>query len=232
MFQKWRDLLFLHWRFEREEIQKKLPAALVPDLFQGQAWVGIVPFRMCDVRPVGLPCVPLLSNFLELNLRTYVVGPDGVAGVWFFSLDCNCLPAVNIARSLFHLNYQFSEMHTHCGLARLESHCRRKQDREFASYLWEQPIQAAPAAAGSLEEFLVERYVLYSVAKDGSLRRGRVAHLPYRIAPVQTQLADSTPFLWNGFAAPARPADHTLASPGVAVKIFPLRKVIVPIGRD
>ena len=84
MTQWWRDLLFAHWPIEPSVIQALLPASLEVDVIEGKAWVGIVPFRMSGVRPRLTPPLPWLSNFSELNVRTYVRpknGPKDRAGV-------------------------------------------------------------------------------------------------------------------------------------------------------
>ena len=83
----WHDLLFMHYRVPIEQLRRLIPAPLKIDTFDGSAWIGIVPFRMTGVgSPVSFPPVPGLSNFPELNVRTYVT-IDGKPGVWFFSLD-------------------------------------------------------------------------------------------------------------------------------------------------
>ena len=72
MFQRWHDLLFAHWPIEPERMRALVPAALELDLFDGQAWLAVVPFRMSAIRLRGLPPVPGTSAFEELNVRTYV----------------------------------------------------------------------------------------------------------------------------------------------------------------
>src|SRR3954447_6518408 len=72
MRQSWRELLFLHWAFDPDVIRPLIPPGLDLDVFEGQAYVGLVPFTMTGVRPVGLPPVRWLSNFHETNVRTYV----------------------------------------------------------------------------------------------------------------------------------------------------------------
>jgi uncharacterized protein YqjF (DUF2071 family) len=111
--QRWSELLFLHWPFSSEVIQASLPKGLYVDTFDGQAWVGIVPFYMDRVRPVFFPPVPGISWFLELNVRTYVHDETGEPGVWFYSLDCNLPLAVAIARRFYHLPYEHAEMSVH-----------------------------------------------------------------------------------------------------------------------
>ncbi len=88
MFQQWRDLLFLHWEFSVAEIQRTLPEGLFVDTFAGKAYLGIVPFFMQNIRPRFLPAVPGLSNFMEMNLRTYVHDRAGVPGVGHRRDDC------------------------------------------------------------------------------------------------------------------------------------------------
>ncbi len=110
MFQRWLHLLFLHWPVEPQTIQSTLPLGLQVDTFAGKGWIGIVPFFMRGVRPVGLPPVVGLSNFLELNLRTYVRDRDARPGIWFYSLDASQPLAVWIARLCFALPYEHATM--------------------------------------------------------------------------------------------------------------------------
>jgi uncharacterized protein len=85
--QAWCKVSFLHWRYQAAVLQTMLPAGLTVDECDGSAWVSLIPLQMRDVRISGLPPVPVLSDFPETNLRTYVRGPDGKQGIWFFSLD-------------------------------------------------------------------------------------------------------------------------------------------------
>ena len=110
MHQRWEELLFLHWTFEPQIIAKVLPPNLRVDTFEGKAWIGVVPFSMRNVRPRFLPSVPGLSNFPELNLRTYVVDEHGRPGVWFYSLDTPKHLPNWIARTFFHLNYRLARI--------------------------------------------------------------------------------------------------------------------------
>ena len=108
-FQRWRQLLFLHWKVDPKALAASLPAGLELDLHEGEAWIGIVPFTMRDVSPWWSPSVPGISNFHELNVRTYV-HREGVPGVWFFSLDAANSIAVGIARSRWRLPYHKASM--------------------------------------------------------------------------------------------------------------------------
>ena len=86
MVQRWHDLLFAHWPLPAEDVRRAVPAELELDLFEGRAWVGVIPFRMSGIHLRGLPAIPGTAAFEELNVRTYVVY-GGKPGVWFFSLD-------------------------------------------------------------------------------------------------------------------------------------------------
>ncbi|MDQ1745834.1 MAG: uncharacterized protein QOD07_97 [Frankiaceae bacterium] len=80
MRQRWDSLSFLHWPYDVDVVQRFLPAGLTVEPWDGHAWVGLVPFEM----HVGGPAGPLMVRFPETNVRTYVVGPDGRPGIWFF----------------------------------------------------------------------------------------------------------------------------------------------------
>src|SRR5262249_61546554 len=84
-FQEWRDLLFLHWEMSPGVIRPLVPRRLELDLFDGRAYVTLIPFAIPESLPVRAPRV-LSSDLLEVNLRTYVLGPDGEPGIYFWSL--------------------------------------------------------------------------------------------------------------------------------------------------
>src|SRR5262245_64711331 len=104
MTQTWNDLLFAHWRVDTAQLASMVPAPLELDTFEGEAWIGIVPFHMTNVSPRGVPALPYVSAFPELNVRTYVRVGDK-PGVYFFSLDAGNALAVGAARALFGLPY-------------------------------------------------------------------------------------------------------------------------------
>src|SRR4029079_19722318 len=105
----WEDLLFEHWRVAPELLRPLIPAGLELETFDGSAWLAIVAFRMTGVRTRAMPPLPWLSDFPELNVRTYVTA-GGKPGVWFFSLDADQPVAVATARRLFPLDDVWPEM--------------------------------------------------------------------------------------------------------------------------
>jgi uncharacterized protein YqjF (DUF2071 family) len=198
LHQRWSGLFFAHWEVAASDVAATLPPGLTPDLHEGRAHVGLVGFRMEAIRPPGLPAVPWLSWFTELNVRLYVKDRAGVPGVWFLSLDCDRRPAVHLARATFGLPYVNARMSwRRDGDARALT-CRRTGEPTTARYRWHPTGPAAEAPAGSLDHHLCERYAFYSV-RGGRLLRGRVAHAPYRISPAAlVSEAGSAPLGWDG----------------------------------
>lgn len=228
MYQEWRDLLFLHWQYPASVIQATLPDGLFVDTFDGNAFLGIVPFFMRNIRPRFLPAVPWLSNFLELNLRTYVHDRHGVPGVWFYTLEANQPIAVALARRFFHLPYQHARMQADrlpSGAFRYESR-RTTPNNSNPSCIYEYTPTAALSQPrpSSLEFFLIERYRLYSKTPNG-LRRGAVHHPPYPLFQAKLAAYDENLLALERFAPTRRPPDHIAYSPGVSVDIFPLQSI-------
>jgi uncharacterized protein YqjF (DUF2071 family) len=225
MRQRWRRLLFLHWPVPAERVRARVPAGLDVDTHEGQAWIGLVPFVVEAARPVFAPPLPFVSWFDEVNVRTYVHARGRDPGVWFFSLDASSRVAVAAARALFKLAYRFAEMR-----ADVEGGTVRFQSRRIAPgplpgtcamrYAPRGPV--AHAVPGTLEHFLVERYVLY--AADGErLFQGRVHHAAYPVQPATVEDLREDLVAAAGLSRPAvAPLAHYAS--GVDVEVFPLRR--------
>jgi uncharacterized protein len=191
--QRWEDLLFLHWRVKPAEMAGLLPPGLTLDTFDDQAYVGLVPFTVPVNRLLWLPA-PLSPPFHEVNLRTYVKGPGGDPGVWFFSLDASSRMAVFGGASVYSLPYHHARITFSPeqdgesggrGWIRFESR-RVKGDPVDCAMRYRPAGAPGPAAAGTLDHFLIERYVLY--AWTGSrLLRGRVRHAPYAVQQAEVE---------------------------------------------
>ncbi len=218
MRQRWDDLFFLHWEYSAAAIQARLPSGLTVDTFEGKAHLGVVGFRMNAVRPAGLPALPWLSTFNELNVRTYVRDAAGEPGVWFFSLDCDRAPAVAIARAFFGLPYEHAAMSFGPGLAQS---CRRQGEQETAQFAWSAASSPQVAPPGSLEFHLAERYNFFSVRR-GQLVRGQVHHAPYQLSEAAAATWSDLPLRWDGFDVGGRGPDLAHGCQGVAIEAFSL----------
>ncbi len=191
---EWHDLLFMHWPVAPAQLRPWLPPGLTLDTFAGQAWVGVVPFLMRNVRPRIAPAVPWLSFFPELNLRTYVVA-DGKPGVWFFSLDAGNPVAVELARLGFHLPYFRATMHATRHGDTIAYASERTHGGVFpaafrARYRPTGPV--AEAQAGSVEQWLTERYCLYAANRRGHIWRGNIHHGIWPLQPAEIELEQNT----------------------------------------
>ncbi|MBS1718744.1 MAG: DUF2071 domain-containing protein [Armatimonadetes bacterium] len=228
MYQEWHDLLFLHFTANPDEIQPLLPAGLSLDLHpdasgKPMAWIGVVLFWMSGVRPTWSPSVPGVSKFPEFNVRTYVHREGKEPGVWFFSLDAANWLACKIARLTYALPYWYARMSTERTLDRLEYQSIRL---EGSSAICKATATAAGkpyfAQPGTLEYFLVERYLLYS-ARGGELFTGRVWHTPYPLRTATVESCEQT--LTDASGIPGKPFIHTAFSDGVEVKVYKIEKV-------
>ncbi len=195
MTQTWHDLLFAHWPVDAGELRARVPSCFPVDMYEGQAWLGIVPFWMDNVAPRFVPSIPGVSRFPELNVRTYV-RVDDKAGVYFFSLDASSSLAVGVARLLLGLPYFSASMRV-----------RRRRDG-WVYYrsrrpTWKGPPPelvvryralgaARPAAPASLEHFLTERYALFALDHANRPYRLDIHHRPWPLQPAEAVIDRNT----------------------------------------
>jgi len=179
MTQSWHDLLFAHWPVDKRWLIGRIPPRLELDLYEGEAWLGIVPFRMTNVAPRGVPSIPAVSAFSELNVRTYVRSGT-TPGVYFFSLDSSSTLSVVVARSLFNLPYYRAAIDVEADGPAVRYRSRRKNAPGVLLDATYQPRgDAAPAQPGSLAYFLTERYCLFTSHADAEPRRVDIHHRPW-----------------------------------------------------
>ncbi|GIF66161.1 hypothetical protein Ais01nite_41960 [Asanoa ishikariensis] len=222
MFQTWRDLTFLHWRYPATAVQELLPPGLTVDTHDGDAWVGLVPFVMAGIRAPYVPALPWLSRFPETNVRTYVIGPDGRAGIWFFSLDAARLAPVVVARLTYSLPYVWSDMSVRVDGPTQHYLCRRHRtpDQRCDATVRVGPPIPEPSP---LEEFLTARHRLYSV-RSGRMVAADAEHGPWPLR--RGELLDLDQNLLEAGGLPAPVGDPLVhASAGVLVRVSGWREV-------
>ena len=191
MAQSWHDLLFAHWPVEAAALRPLVPSDLQIDTFDGRAWLAVVPFRMSGVRLRGIPPVPWLSAFPELNVRTYVTGGEK-PGVWFFSLDAGNPLAVAIARAWFHLPYFKARMSCEDREGWIHYHSERTHRGAPVGLLqarYRPVAEVVSAQPGTLEHFLTERYCLYTTDGRGRIIRGDIHHQPWPLQRAEAEFA-------------------------------------------
>jgi hypothetical protein len=225
MEQQWHDLLFAHWRVDEGLLRQRVPGGLEIDTYEGQAWLGVVPFRMEGVRLRYAPPIPGTSSFPELNLRTYVKHEEK-AGVWFFSLDAASRLAVTVARAWFHLPYYLARMSCEERGGWVEYRSARQERSAAAAVLrvkYRGEGETFHAARGTVEHFLTERYCLYSADAEGNLKRGEIHHPPWNLQIAQTEILESSMTKELGLTLGVPELLHFSRRQEVAV--WPLRRV-------
>jgi uncharacterized protein YqjF (DUF2071 family) len=220
-YQRWDRLLFLHFEVQKEALRALVPPRLELDTYQGRAFVTLTPFTVQGARLRGMPMLPGISRFHELNVRTYVRRGDD-RGVWFFSLDAASPAAAAIARASLRLPYCYARMRrSDDGAAfRYDSVRVVPAPRATFSGSWTVRGTAAPAEPGSLPHFLAERYLLFSRAGFGKLFRMQVRHAPWPLQPVEDLRFAETLLQADGVPA-LGPAVLAQYSEGVDVEFFP-----------
>jgi len=192
MTQTWNDLLFAHWPVDAAGLRGLVPASFDLDLFDGAAWIGIVPFHMTNVAPRFVPALPWVSAFPELNVRTYVT-VGGKPGVYFFSLDAGNALAVGAARALLNLPYYSAQMTVDTTRDRVSYTSRRASGdgAEFTAQ-YRGLGNRSPALRGTLEHFLTERYCLYAVDHAFHAYRLEIHHPAWLLESGEAEITVNT----------------------------------------
>ena len=226
MYQTWRWLGFLHWSYPPAVLARLLPAGLRPHTFQDRAWVGLTPFLLQDLRTPAAPVPPWFRSFPETNVRTYVRGPDGREGLWFFSLDAARLEPVLVARATYALPYVWSQMTVERDGPTVRYRSRRR---------WPGPTPATSAVTlevggplpsgelGHFDHYLTARWQLYTTLGP-LLARATVEHEPWPLHRAVVRRLDGNLLAAAGLPAPSGdPVVHW--SPGVRTRISAPRRL-------
>jgi len=197
----WNDLLFMHWRVKASAVRSLVPKGLEVDVFDGDAWIGVIPFLMTDVRARFVPSA-FAFNFPELNVRTYVRRREK-AGVWFFSLDAASRLAVWTARRLFHLPYQSAKMSTVPVGGVIDYRSRRSSADGVQLICRYRPVGSLfRADAGTLDSWLTDRYCLFAANRRGKIFRGDIYHEPWPLQRAEVEIETNTMTTPLGIALP------------------------------
>jgi uncharacterized protein len=212
MFQSWKALTFIHWRYSPEAIRNLIPKELTLDVFDGSAWLGLTPFLVSNLRPRGFSALPWISRFPETNVRTYVRGPDGQPGIWFFTLEASRLPAVTGARLLYGLPYRWANMRIDASPNIVAYQSVRREASTAICVVVEDSILAS-----DLENFLTARFRLYT-QHLGRIAYADVDHIPWPLRNAKVASLKQNVIQSLGIPAPeGKPIAHH--SRGVDVRI-------------
>lgn len=205
MAQRWNNLLFAHWPVKIEVLRPLVPKSLTIDLHAGTAWLSITPFYLSHLRPRGIPAFPVVSEFPELNVRTYVT-LHGKGGVYFFSLDAGSTLAVEAARALFHLPYFRADMEVTSAsdgaisYSSTRNHPGAPPANLIARYRPAGDVRRADE--GSLDHWLTERYCLYAIDSAQNVHRCDIHHRPWPLQPAELEIERNTMAAAAGISLP------------------------------
>jgi hypothetical protein len=162
-YQEWNDTIFLHYKVPQEIVWDLLPPGLLLDTYMGEAWVSVVAFTVKNMRLKFLPPLPYLSNFHEINLRTYVV-KDGIPGIYFITIEASKTGSVLMAKNFVGLKYKKAKINKEYGRYSLsESKEENCLDLKYCA------LQSLKGKT-ELEKWLTERYCAYEVIKKTMYR--------------------------------------------------------------
>lgn len=206
-YQEWNKVLFLHWQVGIDALQEFVPDELEIDLFDGRPWVSLVAFTMERIRTRNFPAFPPVSNFHEINIRTYVKSGNKT-GVYFLSIEGGNRLSCSVARRLSGLPYRFSEIKR--SRNQYLSHNRLHNDHVCIDYI---PGKTLPAKT-ALDQWLTERYALFQDCSD-SIHEFEIHHLEWPLSEIAiTSLKVDYP-RFNGLIS--RKPDKVQYSEGVQV---------------
>lgn len=217
MRQRWEDVAFAHWPVPAHAVAALLPDSLVPDLHDGSAWVSLVAFQMRSLRITHLPPIPTTSDFAEVNVRTYVIGPDG-PGVWFCSLDAESFLPVLVARTLYGLPYCVADIRRDPGRDDAWAIARRWPDRAVGTLAVE---RLDTPADDDLAVFLSARWRLYAGTRV--TRVARIDHEPWPLQHARVLECDTGLVEAAGFTVAGAPVAHW--APAVSVRAAAPRRL-------
>ena len=222
--QRWRAMTFLHWAYDPGYLRTLLPPELEADTWLGEAWVSVTPFRMVDFRLPGLPAVPGFSTFPETNVRTYVRGPDGRDGLWFFSLEADSIPTVLAASAVYGVPYRWAAMAVEEGeVVRYRS--RRRKEPTVGHDIRVRVGSPCPEPS-DLDHWLTGRWRAWTRIA-GRLATAPVRHQPWPLWDATVVQLEESLLSAAGLPSPDRPP-LVQYSPGVDVRLGPPRPFTKP----
>ncbi|OAN26847.1 hypothetical protein A4X17_09725 [Plantibacter sp. H53] len=219
--QEWRDLAFVHWRVPANAVAPLLPPGVVPDVFDGSTWVGLIAFQLGDARIGPLPASPVGGSFTEVNVRLYGVDAEGRRGVVFRSLEASSLPAVLAARAMFGLPYRWArtaQRPTDDGWEYASRRISRSPTTRGPGFQLGVDVDRTTTVDDELSQFLTARWGLFQS------RFGRTQWLPNEHEPWVLHPARVTSLRDELCAAAGLPGvvehepDSVLFSPGVTAR--------------
>lgn len=215
-YQEWNEALFFHWKIPHEILRKLVPADLELDEFEGENWISLVPFTMQKIRPRGLPALSFISDFHEINLRTYVI-KDNKPGVYFLNIEAEKHLSAWISRTASGLPYEKANIQRSKGI--YYSSNKNKGFSLQVEFNIEEPVLRKSA----LERWLTERYCLYLEQHD-QLFRYEIHHQEWQLNAIKLKKLELK-YQLHGIILEERKPDLIQYSSGVKVLAWAKKKI-------
>lgn len=155
-YQEWHNTVFFHWEVPPYLLEKYIPKGIELDTYNNMAWVSMVSFEVKSMRLRNLPAFPYISNFEEINIRTYVTR-DEIPGIYLFSIETNKFIEVLFSRLFIGLPYQ------KCQIKRSGNHVQ--SENKTLNHLLDITIDKNTALVNKtgIDVWLTERHSLYEM---------------------------------------------------------------------
>lgn len=181
-YQEWNNAIFLHYQVDLNELKKFVPKELEIDFFDAKPWVSVVAFTMEKIRPKNLPSFSPISDFDEINIRTYVTS-NNKSGVYFLSIEGGKKLSCKIAQGISELPYRFSEI-------KRTNKKYQSKNSEFNDILdIEFTIGKELKEKTELDKWLTERYALFQDYGE-SINEFEIHHLEWPINEIDLKKLD------------------------------------------
>jgi uncharacterized protein YqjF (DUF2071 family) len=218
LYANWDNTVFIHYEVDPNLLQRCVPFAL--DLFEGRAFVSIVAFTLRGMRPrLGGKISELIFKPIAthdfFNVRAYVCD-RGERAIFFMTEWLSNRLSVALGPSTFGLPYRYGRI----------DYQNRGDDDEVRGqvvaregrFSYRAPLSGTlrPCEAGTLDEFLLERYTAFTAA--GRRKQFfRVWHEPWTQTAIQIDVDQDLLLSATGNWWPGAQLFSANYSPGVNV---------------
>jgi uncharacterized protein len=175
-YQEWNRALFLHWVVPFELLRKCVPSNLTIDTFEGNCYISLVALTMEKIRPKFLPSIRYISDFDEINIRTYIDN-DNKKGVYFLNIEAGKTISAFIAKVISGLPYEKAKIN------RTNKFYNSKNLKKGFRLNTEFEVIKEISSKTELDKWLTERYCLY-LDQDRELYRYDIHHKEWEIKNV------------------------------------------------
>jgi uncharacterized protein YqjF (DUF2071 family) len=189
----WNRAVFINYEADARLLQRQVPFEL--DLRDRRAFVSVVAFTLSRMRPrlggrLGEWLFKPIATHEFLNVRTYV-RHRGEPGIYFLAEWLSNPLSVRLGPRTFGLPYKFGRLSYDHARASENIHGNVEAREGLLSYRGMADDSFAPSDAGSLTEFMLERYTAFT-CRGKRRRLFHIWHSPWPQVPAEIEVTAST----------------------------------------